>query len=90
MNDLTFICTQRIDTRMVTTYTFRQTTWYTSSGAGDDLTTEDVHWSTPGAEPFEDDGATFTLAADEDEYEVGGHYAFAPTRLSTPDGEEGE
>lgn len=86
MEDLTCICTERHDTRRETMFKFKQTTWFVQVGEPDEagnVDTEDAHWSTPGAEPLEDD-ATFSITADADEYEVGRHYSFTPNLLAAP------
>lgn len=74
--DLTYVCSEKHETRMETGFTFRRTQWFIGSGEGEDVKFETVHWSTEGAEPDDDNGYDIVITADSDEYEVGRHYAF--------------
>ena len=84
MDDLTYICVEKTETRMTTTFEFKRTAWGISTRVEgkdeDDLDGwewDAAHWSAEGAEPMEVDGE-LVIEADDDEYEVGRHYAFTP------------
>lgn len=87
MDDLTYYCVEKREETSRTTFTFHRTAWVVLSGDATDPDVEDVHWSKPGAQPFPDHEEQIKIIAlDEDEYEVGRHYAFTPHGpLSTPD-----